>query len=138
MAKQTKPNPVGRPPAYNPGLIKKANDYIINPDINIPNIAGLSLAINVGKSTLEHWKTLTPKDLDQDKYPRFEEFQEMLAKLKAKQEDNCLEKGATGAINSTISKLVLAKHGYSDKIDVTSGGEAISPAIVMFCGDEEE
>ena len=39
-----------------------------------------------------------------------------------KQEKDLINKGLTGDFNSTITKLILTKHGYSDKQDIDHSG----------------
>lgn len=82
----------------------------------IPTIAGLSLFIGVGKDTLYQWERA------------HEEFKFAMDFLRAKQESVLLANGLRGDFNSTIAKLILTKHGYSDKQEI-SGPEG-SPVKV--------
>jgi len=45
----------------------------------------------------------------------YQEFSDILKELDADQEIKLLNSGLTGDFNSTITKLILTKHGYSDK-----------------------
>ena len=98
----------GRPTLYTDEILPKTEDYLANfpkYDDLIPSLAGLACVLGVGKSTMHDWK---------GKYP---EFSEMLEKLMLAQEKFLLRGGLSGDMNSTISKLVLSKHGYSDRVD---------------------
>lgn len=43
-------------------------------------------------------------------------------------------------LNPTISKLMLANHGYREKSeqDITSGGNALTPILVRFIGEDDK
>jgi len=99
----------GRPTKYTDELVEKAKayltDYIMYEDM-IPSIASLSLVLGVDRSTLYAWEK------------EHVEFSYILADIKAKQEKVLISKGLSGDFNSTITKLVLGKHGYHDKQDM--------------------
>lgn len=103
--------PAGRPSEYTPELLAKARKYIdghweIEGDA-IPSIAGLAVYLKKSRDTLHTWAKEKGK----------EEFSDMLAEMLAKQENILLSKGLTNEHNPTITKLVLSKHGYSDKLE---------------------
>jgi len=85
-------------------------------DHTIPSVVGMSLALNVNKSTLYKWSD--------DGHGT---FSDTLAKCNAKQHMMLLSKGLSGDYNAAITKLALSNHGYSEKTstDITSGGEKI-------------
>ena len=97
--------PPGRPTSYSEEMLTLANAYIDSEDTVVPNAAGMALALNVSKKTLYNWA---------DQHP---DFLHTLDKLNQKQENLLLHKGVTGEFNSTITKLMLANHGYHDKQD---------------------
>ena len=99
----------GRPSKYTEELLKKAEDYLLNyhskhGDI-IPSISGLSLVLNVSRETVHAWGRDGKKP----------EFSDILEKINAKQEKELINGGLSGEMNANITKLVLGKHGYSDK-----------------------
>lgn len=99
----------GRPTDYNQSVIDAAEDYIENYEDHgdaIPSVAGLSCVLGVSKSTVYLWKS---------DYP---EFSDTLNRLSAAQERKALNNGINGVFNPTITKLVLANHGYSDKQEI--------------------
>ncbi len=103
--------PVGRPSKYTPALLKKSRDYLKNYltkyEDQFPNIEGLSLVIDVRRSTIYNWIE------DDDKT----EFSDIAEKINATQAQVLKNKGLTGDFNSNITKLLLTKHGYHDKVD---------------------
>jgi len=99
----------GRPTKYTDELVMKAKayitDYAIYEDM-IPSVAGLASALDVSRTVLYDWEK---------EYP---EFLYILEAIKREQQKVLLNKGLSGDFNSTITKLVLGKHGYHDKQDV--------------------
>ena len=120
---QTK-NKGGRPTRYTPELIEATHKYIATDwqaaGDAIPSVAGLSLAVGVPQSTLY------------DLMHRYSEYRALIDQLLAVQQQRLLTNGLNGTFNPTIAKLILGRHGYSDKVDVqqdiTSGGESLAPA----------
>ena len=107
---------LGRPSKYNEELQKHADRYIFDYEEQedvIPSAAGLCVWLGISRSTLHEWERSYPA------------FSNTLAAIKELQEKTALNKGLTGAFNSTIVKLVLANHGYSDKqsVDHTTAGQ---------------
>ena len=96
----------GRPTDYSQAMLDAAEEYIINyKEIHgdaIPSIAGLACVLGVSKSTVYLWRDNHPK------------FSDTLSRILTWQERDTINGGITGEFNSTISKLVLANHGYSD------------------------
>lgn len=117
----------GRPTKYSDELLAKAEDYIVNykdhEDL-IPSAAGLACVLGIVKSTLYKWGEEKP------------EFSDLLGRLQQKQEKVLLTGGLSGTMNSTITKLVLSKHDYSDKVesnvDHTTKGDKIELPLHSF------
>lgn len=101
---------VGRPSDYSQEKLEITIDYIKNYKENyddaIPTAAGLACALGVAKSTVYLWKGL------------HQEFSDALDRIATEQERQTVNGGITGAFNSTISKLILHNHGYSDSSTV--------------------
>lgn len=115
----------GRPTTYNDEVLAKARSYLNggwreNGDV-IPSAVGLCAYIERARSTVYKWRTEKGK----------EAFSDILEQIDEIQQAELLNKGLTGDFNSTIAKLVLAKHGYNDRVeqDITSGGEKLSAPI---------
>lgn len=106
---------MGRPTKYSPEILQKAEDYLENYKTHgdlIPSIAGLACAIDIGRRTIHTWAN------EDDKA----EFQHILDKISLKQEKLLVTNGLSGEFNSAITKLVLGKHGYHEKVDNTLAG----------------
>jgi hypothetical protein len=100
--------PAGRPTKYNEEILDKAKEYLnvyeTLGDV-IPSIEGLSLHLDIVRSTIYDWEGQEGK----------EEFSDILRKINAKQHQVLVNKGLSNDFNSAITKLVLGKHGYHEK-----------------------
>ena len=97
-----------RPTKYSQRMFDEAQDYIDNYSRHghaIPSAVGLCKVLGVSRSTIYKWG---------DEY---EAFSDVLDALHERQELVVVNKSITGDYNSTISKLILTKHGYSDGTD---------------------
>ena len=112
---------IGRPSKYNANIIEKVKHYLSNYEslgMVIPTQSHLCRFIGITEETSIQWKKT------------HELYSELLAELEAIQRDKLLNNGLSGSFNSAITKLILHKHGYSERIeqstDITSKGEAIT------------
>lgn len=98
----------GRPSKYTPELLEKAREYIENHikygDV-VPSHAGLATEIGITRATLYDWA----------KDPEKAEFSYILDECNRKQERLLLSGALVGDMNANIAKLMLGKHGYSEK-----------------------
>ena len=121
MAAKPKAKPrTGRPSKYTPKIQALADGYLekyIELGHTVPSAAGLSIALDVSRSTIQLWGE------------QHSEFSVTLGKIMAVQEIKLLSCGLTGDFNSTIAKLMLHNHGYSDKLAV--GGDEDNPLRVQ-------
>ncbi|AID17915.1 hypothetical protein AVT64_gp39 [Acinetobacter phage YMC11/12/R2315] len=122
-------NEVGRPSGLTPELIEKAKEYLITgyKEIEniVPSIAGLGCYLGIGRSTIYEYKALSP------------EFADTLDAIMMKQEMLLINGGLSQQFSGTITKLMLANHGYSDKVetDITSNGESVNkPTVINLVG----
>ena len=118
----------GRPTKLTDALIEKAakyanSDYMTQSEV-IPTIEGLAVYLDVSRSTIYHWKTEN------------RDFLDILDGLMARQAKELFSNGLTGDFNPTITKLILTKHGYSDRVeqDVTSSDGALAPTSIVLRG----
>ena len=128
-------NPVGRPTGYKPAILEQAQEYLKNcvdeeedwikskgdksttyehrVKVDLPSIEGLARYLGVARSSVYKWSEENP------------EFSDILEDILAEQANRLMNMGLSGDYNSTIAKLILTKHGYTDKTDLTSGGQPI-------------
>lgn len=71
----------------------------------VPSVARLARLLGVARSTIHAWSN------DEDK-----RISDTLEALNAEQEGALIDNGLTGVYNSNIVKLMLANHGYGEKI----------------------
>lgn len=125
--------PAGRPTDCTPEVIEKARYYLENykefEDV-VPQIASLALHLGVRRDTLYEWAKSSEK----------KEFTDIFEAVKTKQEKTLINGSLLGNMNPAISKMMLTKHGYSDKleqaIDHTSGGDKLTATIHFVRSDK--
>lgn len=126
-------NPNGRPTKYGPDIQAQADAYLTEwGELGdaIPSHAGLCCYIGVARSTLYRWR---------DDFPL---FSDTLQAIEVIQERIALNGGLTNTFNATITKLVLANHGYTDKVqqDLTSSDGSMKPRSFadMYGGNDAD
>lgn len=114
--------PGGRPTTWSEELEEKAWEYVDGgweeQGDRTPSAVGLCGYINRSKTRIYEWAK------DEDK-----QFRDILSAINEKQEAELLKFGLSGDFNSTITKLMLTKHGYHDKqeLDHQSKDGSMSP-----------
>ena len=135
---------MARPTKYNKAILEKANKYlnsfldleIVNEvkggddakgDLALfPTVAGLALHLKIARETIYAW------DNEEDK----KEFSDILGQIQALQEYSLLHGGIRGLFNPVITKLMLTKHGYSDKQEMTGkDGKDLIPSVIQTVYD---
>jgi len=116
-----------RPTEYNPNVVERAKKYLVscqdddsNPlrlKVKLPSIEGLALYLDIDRDTVYAWQK------------KHTEFSDIVKKVLCVQAQRLLENGLSGAYNASISKLILTKHGYSDKQDVELSGDQSKPIL---------
>lgn len=113
------PNPVGRPTSYSKEIYDISLAYLDNfeseHEHKFPSVVGLCKIIKRGSSTVYDWAN--PKH---DSY--HEEFSDIVSAINDYQHFELINKGISGEFNSNITKLLLGKHGHSDKQDIDHKG----------------
>jgi hypothetical protein len=106
---------MARPTNLTDEVLAKAKDYLSSYRDEyghaVPSVVGLCRAIDRARSTVYLWA----EDSEG-------EFSDILEGIKEIQEAVLIDGGLKGNFNSTITKLMLTKHDYSDKVDSTHGG----------------
>lgn len=98
----------GRPTKYRgEETIALVRNYTANANTSkIPKIYDLIEVLGMSLSEIYDWRA---------QYP---EFRKALEELKAKQAAFLIDNGLKGTYNASIAKLLLTKHGYSDRQEV--------------------
>lgn len=120
--------PGGRPTKYGSKILKQAGLYLVNfeqmGDL-VPSVAGLSCYLGVSRDTIYEWAKETKPDGTLAK----PQFSDIVKELMSTQEKILLAKGLAGIFNPTITKLVMAKHGYKEKVDTTTNDKDLPTPI---------
>ena len=102
---------MGRPTILDDTLLQKAQTYIHCykqlGDV-IPSVAGLACFIGVTRETIYDWSR------------KGGSFSDIHREIMQTQERELTAGALRGTYNPAITKLLLTKHGYSDKVDQTN------------------
>lgn len=102
----------GRPTKYTAKTLAKGWFYVDSWKIlgdKVPSNVGLAYYLGISRETVNAWKN----------DPEKPDFSDMLGKIQVMQERELINNGLTSDFNSNICKLMLAKHGYADKQELT-------------------
>ena len=83
--------------------------------VNIPKAAGLAIYI----SEASNGELNPSRQYLYQLADRYKKFSDILEKINAIQEEKVINGALGGHYNSNIAKLLLGKHGYSDKQEIT-------------------
>lgn len=113
----------GRPTKLTPFLMDVAEDYIENfSEVYghaVPSIEGLSLVVGVARSSLHLWAA---DNVDA-------RFSDIFEKLAARQIVELQKGGLYKVFSGPITALLLSKHGYHTKTDVTNSDGSLRPQV---------
>jgi len=118
---------MARPTKYSDELLEKANGYLLQYTRLIPSNQDLCLHLNISESTLYDWAQ------------KHEEFSDILARVKLTQFAVAMDGGLGGDMNANLVKLLMGKHGLSDKsvVDQTSSdGSMSAPTVIQLVAKE--
>ena len=100
---------MARPTDYTKKLLDAAYEYVNDcPDV-VHTVVGLCLHIGIAKSTCYRW-------IEEGN----QEFKDIVDTVADLQERKLLSNGLTNDFNASITKLLLTKHGYTDKVENTN------------------
>lgn len=110
---------MARPTKLNQDIIDKAYEYLdecsdVSVHTLLPTIEGLAIYLKCHRDTLYAWEKENKA------------FSDILEDLRKAQANKILQNSMMNRYNSTISKLMLSKHGYIEQKDITSGGEKLN------------
>jgi len=80
--------------------------------VNLPSVAGLACYLKVSRETIYDWSGQEEKV----------EFSDIIKLILSEQEQRLTGNGISGEYNSVIAKLLLTKHGYSDRQELSGVG----------------
>jgi len=134
----------GRPTKYSKKILQKTQEYINSCEdqerqivkqsnaekgyemydtklvVKLPTIEGLAVHLRINRDTIYTWC--------QD----HKEFSDIIEELKAKQADRLLNNGLSGDYNPTIAKVLLTKHGYIERKELTGkDGKDLMPKPLL-------
>lgn len=115
---------VGRPTKLTEELLERAALYVGQCIAEVPTKEGFALYLGVSRSTVYEWV-----DLDTDHGRR---FSDIFDDIMAEQAKRIINGALYGRFNATISKLMLTKHDYTDKVqtDLTTNGKDLPVPIL--------
>ena len=120
-------------------MIELASDYAENyKDYGdtVPTIAGLSCEAGKHRETLMNWANSGGSDTCED--ANLIQFFDIYNKIMAAQERRLVNGGLDGGFNPAVTKMILTKHGYSDKQEIDLHATAdVTPWADIGTGDDE-
>lgn len=137
-------NPGGRPTKLTPEMIEKAQHYLENWNLEeyddaFPNIAGLSRALQINRTTCYQWADLSNLEETEENQELAElrrKFSNIVDDVSTEQERVLWTKGLRNEHNASLTKLALTKHGYHDhaknEISTPEGGMSINVSVKGF------
>jgi hypothetical protein len=122
----------GRPSKCTPELRADARAYITEfwdkHGHHVPSIVGMSIVLKVGETTLKDWANPDHASFN-------EEFSTISKDCMAAQHFHLTNKGLGNETNAQITKLMLTKHGYSDKQEVQASLIELDRVVDLTGGD---
>lgn len=142
MLNSVNKHPGGRPLIYSQEILDLANQYLDECEdeevqkvkqsneekgyemyenkikVRLPSKGGLAVRLGVRRETLYAWAK------------EYEEFSNIMERLGAIQEERLINSGLSGSYNSTITKVLLTKHGYREGIDNTTNDKDLPTPII--------
>lgn len=118
---------IGRPRLLTPELMDRADGYLDQWELLgdvVPSIESFALFLGITRTTVYAWSNEN------------EEFSYIVEKVNAGQARALVNGGLSGALNASITKLLLHKHGHSEKSEVINtmqgpNGEALKAEWVI-------
>lgn len=121
-----------RPTTYNEEMLADARYYVDHFDEEcfdeevIPTVVGLCRFIKRARSTVYAWVNEEGK----------EEFSDIVKELEEYQHIKLVNGGLSNKYNPMISKLILGRHGYTDKVEVDDKPKAAPKNFNAFYDEE--
>ncbi len=101
--------PAGRPSKFGPDIIAKAKKYRdggwVKEGDAVPQLAGLACYLKINRSTVQDWMA------------KYDQFSAICDDIMVAQERALANGGLVGGFAAPITKMMLAKHGYQDRVE---------------------
>lgn len=113
MSEEEKKGAGGRPTKYGPEMLRRAQVYIEtykDAGDPVPTIVGLALACKVATNTVKNWVSNNHA---------CDEFLTIFTRVEQEQHQELVKHGLLGTFNPAITKMMMTKHGYSDKQELS-------------------
>tara|TARA_R110000822_G_scaffold146480_2_gene285561 strand:+ start:42 stop:512 length:471 start_codon:yes stop_codon:yes gene_type:complete len=149
---------MARPTKYNEQTLVRAEEYLLEFEqeksdrstfllrlAETPSKVGLALYLNIALSTLDKWAVESARDEalsndDAELSSGKEGFSGIVCDVMSIQHEFLTANGLNGAYNPAVTKLLLSKHGYSEKhvVDNQSSDGSMTPkGFNDFYGKDE-
>ena len=112
--------PAGRPTKKPKDICAEVDKYLkkVEKEDELASIAGFCKFLDITKQTVYNWGAQDAKFLD------------YLKKIEREQEFSLIKNGLSKKFDSSITKLMLARLGYSDKIENKLTGDEHNPVHI--------
>src|SRR5690242_12861907 len=100
------------------GQSDKFTTYKTKITVNLPSIEGLALHLKIHRDTIHEWEKQHPA------------FSDILNVLRSKQAVALINRSLSGDYNPLISRLLLTKHGYTEKQEIEHSGDGIKSFLI--------
>jgi hypothetical protein len=114
----------GRLTDYSDELVEKAQAYANGgwreSGDQLPQIAGLAIELGISRETVYAWSRDPNKGI----------FSDIVMRIRAAQERALVNGGLDGRFNASVTKLMLHKHDYSERVetDIKSTDGSMTPS----------
>lgn len=93
--------------------------------VKLPSIEGLARFLKISKDTIYQWEKIHP------------EFSDVLHALRSEQADRLINMGLSGDYNPVISRMLLSKHGYAERTELTGAdGKDLNYNVTLNLGGQ--
>lgn len=88
----------------------------------VPTVAGLACVLKISRETIYEWARNDDR------------FSDVHKELMSVQERQLVNGGLAGGFNSAVTKVMMTKHGYTDKVeqDITSSDGSMTPQAPVY------
>ena len=92
--------------------------------VKLPSIEGLARFLKISKDTIYQWEKIHPT------------FSDVLNALRSEQADRLINMGLSGDYNPVISRMLLSKHGYAERTELTGAdGKDLNYTVTLDLGN---